>query len=128
MRDQLSDKVSSQERGERFYFFSYSQTDTEKQRVKTVEELVVWKAKGPNGNLMKGEKCPLTGFWFWENIAKCNCQGKDDDDEHEYEDEDEEEDDYYDDDEYDDYYEDDEDDYDDSNNYEYGDDNSNFKK
>ena len=109
MRDQLSDKVSSQERGERFYFFSYSQTDTEKQRVKTVEELVVWKAKGPNGNLMKGEKCPLTGFWFWENIAKCGCKGNEDDDEHD------DEDDYYDDD-YDGY---DDDDYDYSD-YEYG--------
>merc|ERR1719384_1163723 len=103
MRDQISDKTETEK--------------LSKQRVKTVEDLVVWKTKGQKGNLLKGEKCPLTGFWFWENIAKCNCQGKDDDDEHEYEDE--EEDDYYDDDEYDDYYEDDEDDYDDSNNYEY---------
>ena len=55
---------------------------------------------------MKGEKCPLTGFWFWENIAKCGCQGKDDDDEHDEDDEDDD----YDYDDYDDYF--DEDDYD----------------
>ena len=65
---------------------------------------------------MKGEKCPLTGFWFWENIAKCGCRGMEDDDEEDYDDDDEDDDydddDYYDDGDYDDYEE---------NNYEYGD-------
>ena len=128
MRDHISDKVSRGGRGEGIgnFRFHFSQTETEKlskQRVKTAEDLVVWKSKGPNGNLVKGEKCPLTGFWFWENIAKCGCRGKDDDDEHDdYDDDDD--DDYYDDDDYDDY-----DDYDDDyavSNYEYdGDGNDN---
>merc|ERR1712242_143729 len=92
-----------------------------KQRVKTVEDLVIWKSKGPKGHLMKGEKCPLTGFWFWENIAKCGCRGMEDDDEEDYDDDDDYDGDY-DDDDYDgdddDYYDDgDYDDYEENNDY-----------
>ena len=98
----MEDKVQS---GEIFcLLILYSKTE---QVSKTVEELVVWKTRSQTGSLIKGEKCPISGFWFWENIAKCGCRGGEKEDE---------EDDYDDYDDYEDFDEDD--DYDEDEDYE----------
>ena len=101
----MEDKVQS---GEIFsLLILYSKTE---QVSKTVEELVVWKTRSHTGSLIKGEKCPITGFWFWENIAKCGCRGKNDDDDDDDDDNEDYEDNSY-------YYDDDDDEYDDDDYY-----------
>ena len=92
------------------------QTEKLSKTVKTVEDLVVWKTRNQTGSLVKGEKCPISGFWFWESIAKCGCQGREKEDEED--DEYDEESDYDDDDnDYDDDYDDDYGEYEDDSNY-----------
>merc|ERR1712045_492862 len=65
----------------------YQKTKNLPEYVKTVEDLVVWKTKNQTGSMMKGEKCPISGFWFWENIAKCGCPGREREEEEDEEDE-----------------------------------------
>ena len=54
--------------------------------------LSVWRVH--HGNVVKGERCPLSGHWFWIPVVKCGCE------QHTFE---EEEDEYVLDDEYDNY-------------------------
>ena len=115
MLDQVSVKVSLNNKrisNKQFLFQDEKPFNTDK----TTEDLVVWKAKYPSGTLIKGEKCPISGFWFWENIAKCSCHRKDMDDDDDYEDSDYDDnyDDYEDSDYYDNYGDSDNDD---NNNY-----------
>ena len=119
MRDQVAVKVGLNNKrisDQQFLFQTEKLSNTDR----TMEDLVVWKAKYPSATLIKGEKCPISGFWFWENIAKCSCHGKDvdeekDDDDYEDSDYDDNYDDYEDNDYYDNY-----EDSDNDENYNYG--------